>query len=326
MSFNVDLYHWNPYNQVDGYSYLANDIHNAAQDLHQISADVHGIRNAIWTNNFLGFYQIYAMRAQENRMVAHEKQKEQERRQAEMANELVAKNRLLLDSWAQLTELYKSVYSRAKELNFISEKVNEIRGANYLKRIGAYKYAERLSNEFQYVNGKTKHLGTQLSNISTNSRDLHSSYQAAMHFEENVLPEFKNLASVLALMDFKIETVINIAKTSIDFRKLSIALDEDFEDLSNEFEMLQGGKIELPFSPSRLTKVYDELRKEITDFEGVCEIAGDASYLLEGEIEEISAWLVQIDHHVRNIYQLFDLALERQRDFRRIYELNWFKK
>jgi hypothetical protein len=326
MFHNVDLYHWSPYDQVDGYSYIANDIHNAAQDLHQISNDVHGIRNAIWANNFLGFYQIYAMRAQENRMLAYENQRIQDQRNSAMANELAEKNRLLLQSWGQLTDLYKSVYSRAKELQFILEKVKEIRGFNFLNKSRANEYWGGLTDKFRYVNDKTEDLGAELKKIAENSGDLKAAHASAMYFEENVLPQFKNLASVLALMDFKIETINNIAKTSIDFRKLSIALDEDFEDISDEFEKLKNGSIELPFDPSRLTKAYDQLHKEIASFEEICEVAGNSRYLSDGEIEEISAWLVQVDHYIKNIYGLFDKALEKQRDFRRIYEINWFKK
>ncbi len=307
-----NLYGWDPYTT------LVTDIHSASQDLHRISSDVHSMRYAVWANTFLNFYQIFRLGQQEAAA---------ERRLAERETIQIiqGKNSELLEAWGQMAVLMGKVIERLDETEFFRLEVQKFNVHEFVIAMGAKEFFQYANQSVGFIISESMALGKEVEPIADSRSDLNSLYSNALRIEHSVLPRLSSVAELLVDIDFKLEIYIQIQKASIDIRKME---DKQVEVL-NETEVgrqnLESGKISLPFNTRLLDAGLNDLEilfKEMRDYFKQC---GERKLLTSLEHEELAAWLKRVDYKIKGVYEGYQQNYERCMDFKRQYELNWFK-
>ncbi len=308
------LYGWDP----DTTFMPMPGIRSASQDLQRISSDVHSMRYAVWANTFLNFYQISRLRKQEA---------EDERRSVEheTIQVLQDKNDELLEVWNQIGVLLRKVIERLEETEFFELETQKFNADEFVIAMGAKEFIQHYNQSLQSMLSEFKSLGEEIKIIADSGSDLNSLYSNALRIEHSVLPRISYVAEVLVDIDFKLEIFIQIQKASIDIKKM----DDKQVEVLNETEVgrqdLESGKISLPFNTRLLDAGVNDLSILFGEMRDYFEQCGERKLLTSPEHEELAAWLKRVDYKIKGVYEGYQQNYERCMDFKRQYELNWFK-
>ena len=119
--------------------------------------------------------------------------------------------------------------------------------------------------------------------------------------------------------------MIDLMKSGLGITRMFAYKESLMEDAQDGLEKLKSEAIELPFSYERLEKSLGSLDEEVKLLTDLLTKASKEQLIINEDHVRISGWAPTVELRFDAVSKAFEDIFEKLRDFKRIYEMYWFK-
>ena len=308
MIYLVDsLYEWDPLNVGSAYN-IGHNLDRAANSLQHIDQSVTSIRNSIWANQFFGAVREYQAIGQQ--------------RDFEAQNTVIQKVQLLDELVGKLLALFEKVMEKGQIRQHLAEEFKRTGEAGFLKILGYNDFMRYLD---EYAPMMTSNLESMLGDMQEFKESDDDSYAKSDYLDSSLLPQLEELSVEIADLDCKLEIMIDLMKSGLGITRMFAYKESLMEDAQDGLEKLKSEAIELPFSYERLEKSLGSLDEEVKLLTDLLTKASKEQLIINEDHVRISGWAPTVELRFDAVSKAFEDIFEKLRDFKRIYEMYWFK-
>jgi hypothetical protein len=308
MFYLVDaLYEWDPRNIGSAYN-IGHNLDRAANSLQHIDQSVTSIRNSIWANQFLGAMREYQAIGQQ--------------KEFEAQSTLVNKIQLLDELVGDLLALFEKVMEKGQIRQHLAEEFKRNGEAGFLKILGYNDFMRYLDD---YAPMMTSNLESMLGDMQEFRASDDDPYAKSDYLDSSLLPQLEEISVVIADLDCKLEIMIDLMKSGLGITRMFAYKESLMEEAQDGLEKLKSGTIELPFNYEELERSLATLDEEVKLLTDLLTNASDEQLIINEDHVRIAGWAPTVEFRFDAVSKAFEDIFEKLKDFKRIYEMYWFK-
>ena len=308
MFFLVDsLYEWNPNNYGSAYN-IGHNLDRAANSLQHIDQSVTSIRNSIWANQFFGAVRDYQVAEQRQEYAAH--------------NTYMQKLSSFQDFMNDLMKLSEKLMEKTQIRGHLAEEFKRTGEGGFLKILGYNDFMRYLDIQTPIMFDSVENLYNDYTEFNESSDDPYSKID---YLDYTLLPQLQSISETIAENDCKLEILIDLMKSGLGITRMFAYKESLLEELGDGLEKMRSGKIELPFGLDSLDRAMENLDEEVKLLTKLLNEATEAQLIIYEDHVRIAGWASTIEFRFSSVQKSFEELFEKLKDFKRLYELHWFK-